>query len=363
MRTEIKPLTGVRGVAAMIIIIYHYGRPYQSMGVDTGFHIRQGYIAVDSFYILSGFVLALTYGAWFSKQFDLARFGGFMLRRIARVYPAYIVIMTVDFLRSAINVSGNGALNHYKTYDYTLNILMMTGLGLNVYPIIADAWSVSAELAAYIFFPFLVFFAVFCRPATGLLVFCFAVAGIVLVTRFGSGFEGPLDVMNPATAYPMLRCVSDFTMGLVLFRVSLIPALRSMMASEIPCVLAIIALVASWMAHAPDLMIFAGLLPLILALSFNGAIANRLFGNRAVHYLGEISYSLYLIHPTFISATVAFARIAQDRFGIYGLYPIFAAIAWTVSIKLAGLSERWIETPGRRWVMASASRFAAPKIA
>jgi len=270
--------------------------------------------------------------------------------------------MLIVFLKSVVNLSGNGALSHYTAYDYILNIFMMTGVGLGVYPIVADAWSVSAELVAYLFFPLIVFLSVFCRPLTAGFVFCFAAIGIILVAQSGLGIKGALDVVDGNSLYPMLRCLSGFTIGILLFRIFQLPSLRSLMASELLCVFSIFAVVSAWVLHAPDLVLFACLVTLIFGLSLDGSVANRLFANRPVYYLGEISYSLYLIHSTFISVAVSLALIVQHRFGIYGVYPIFALIGSALSIKLAGVSARRIELPGRRWVMASVSRLA-PSIA
>jgi len=361
MRGEVKPLTGLRGVGAAVVMFYHYGQPFEPRGVVTHFHFRQGYLAVDCFYILSGFVLAYSYGEWFAGRFELARFGDFMLRRVARLYPAYLVIMSVVFLKTVLNLSGNGALSHYRAYDYILNILMMTGVGLHVYPIISDAWSVSAEMVAYLFFPVLVFFAVFCRPVVSALVFCLAVAGLILVARSGLGVQGPLDVVDGASVYPILRCLAGFTLGLLLFRISRAPAVRSLMESEFLCALAVCAVLAAWWLHTTDLVIFACMVGLVFGLSFNGSIANRLFGNKPIHYLGEISYSLYLIHPTFISVAISLTLIVQHRTGINWVYPFFAMIGCMLSIKLAEITTRWIEKPGRRLVMNAVARFAPAK--
>ncbi len=361
MRTELKPLTGLRGIGAVAVMFYHYGQPFGSRGLDTHFHLRQGYLAVDCFYILSGFVLAYSYGAWFSGRFDLARFGDFMLRRVARLYPAYLTVMLFVLVKAVINVSGNGALNNFSTYDYVLNTLMLTGVGLNVFPVISDSWSVSAEMVAYLLFPILVFLSVFCRPVIGAAVFCVAAGVLLLVAQSGLGVRGALDVVDGSSVYPILRCLAGFTIGLLLFRISELPVLRLLMASEHLCALTIFAFIGAWVLHAPDLVLVACLTALIFGLSFNGSLANRLFGNRPVHYLGEISYSLYLIHPTFISGAVMLALIAQHRFGIYGIYPILAAMCWVLSIILAGISARWIEAPGRRFVLGSVSRLVPSK--
>lgn len=70
VKREIKALTGLRGAAALIVVAYHY---LQSDIAHPG-PIRCGYLAVDLFFILSGFVMALNYGERFRDGFDRRRY-------------------------------------------------------------------------------------------------------------------------------------------------------------------------------------------------------------------------------------------------------------------------------------------------
>src|ERR1700712_3003224 len=92
MAADIRALTGVRGVAAAVIVVYHFGDVQLSTGGTADyFRIPFGYLLVDLFFMLSGFVMALTYRHAFDKP-SLGTFANFMLKRVARLYPAYFVI-------------------------------------------------------------------------------------------------------------------------------------------------------------------------------------------------------------------------------------------------------------------------------
>src|ERR1700712_1517112 len=92
MAADIRALTGVRGVAAAVIVLYHYG-DVQLYGGGTAsyYRIPHGYLPVDLFFMLSGYVIGLTYREAFSSG-RLKNYATFMLKRVARLYPAYIAI-------------------------------------------------------------------------------------------------------------------------------------------------------------------------------------------------------------------------------------------------------------------------------
>ena len=92
MAADIRALTGVRGVAAAVIVLYHFGDVQLSTGGTASyFRIPFGYLPVDLFFMLSGFVMALTYRDAFDSG-GMKTFATFMLKRVARLYPAYLVI-------------------------------------------------------------------------------------------------------------------------------------------------------------------------------------------------------------------------------------------------------------------------------
>jgi peptidoglycan/LPS O-acetylase OafA/YrhL len=88
-------------------------------------------------------------------------------------------------------------------------------------------------------------------------------------------------------------------------------------------------------------------MPLLICLYYNGKASAALFGNRLVHHLGVISYSLYLVHPLFRGPANALENFAREHGGptITGLYILLAvASSWAA----AYLSQRFIEARGQR---------------
>ena len=106
MAADIRALTGVRGVAAAIIVVYHFGDVQLSTGGNAAyFRIPFGYLIVDLFFMLSGYVMALTYRDAF-EHLTLPKFATFMLKRVARLYPAYFVIGLFYIAKIAAGLSG-----------------------------------------------------------------------------------------------------------------------------------------------------------------------------------------------------------------------------------------------------------------
>jgi peptidoglycan/LPS O-acetylase OafA/YrhL len=103
MNNEIKPLTGLRGLAALIVVLYHF------LEQDTYFQsvvpslIKRGYLGVDVFFVLSGFVMALSYGRCFKDRVTVSDYTLFMVKRLARIFPLYLFITLIFQLKYELN--------------------------------------------------------------------------------------------------------------------------------------------------------------------------------------------------------------------------------------------------------------------
>lgn len=80
-------LDGLRGVAAFVVIFYHFGEGFATSAVDQ--FMNHGYLAVDFFFVLSGFVLGYAYDGRWAKGKMTA--GNFMLRRVIRLQPMVVL--------------------------------------------------------------------------------------------------------------------------------------------------------------------------------------------------------------------------------------------------------------------------------
>lgn len=343
MATDIRALTGVRGVAAAVIVVYHFGDVQLATGgTALYFRIPFGYLLVDLFFMLSGYVMALTYKDAFA-HLTLSQFTNFMVKRVARLYPAYFVISLFYVAKMAAGLSGDH-LSMYSAWDWVGNLLMMTGWGLYIYPVIGVAWAASAEMGSYLLLPILMAFTLRKSAATAGIAVLAAFVAIYAVSVSGRGSGGSLDVVNGNSFYPLVRAVAGFTLGLAIFRFAEILDRLPMTVQDALVIGILMAMVAVGMFSRSDLPLYFLFIPLVAVLSRDGRVAQWLFGNALVYRLGIISYSIYLIHPLFVSFAVRTWRHFGQSEEIY----VAAAVACFAAIwLLAELSYRFVEMPGR----------------
>jgi peptidoglycan/LPS O-acetylase OafA/YrhL len=348
MAADIRALTGIRGVAAAVIVVYHFGDVQLYGGGSIAYYrIPHGYLPVDLFFMLSGYVMALTYRNAFDSG-GLRNYATFMLKRVARLYPAYIAIGLLYVAKIATGLSGPNRLSMFSSYDIAGNLLMLTGWGLHVHPLIGVSWAASAEMGSYLLLPLLLPLAVKRGTVVRGLTVLAALLAIAAVGLSGRGSSGPLDVVNGDSFYPMLRAVAGFTLGLALFRIADVLDRLSATAQDVLLAIVLAAILVNIVLEAGDRLLYLLFIPLVALLSRDGRLAQALFGNALVYRLGIISYSIYLIHPLFVS----FAVLAWRRFGqteaayLAGSVACFAAI-WLLS----ELSYRLVEMPGRKAIV------------
>jgi peptidoglycan/LPS O-acetylase OafA/YrhL len=345
MAAEIRSLTGVRGVGAALIVVYHFGKIRLDWIHDV-WPIPHGYMAVDLFFMLSGFVIGLGYKNAFSDH-SLRNYSEFLTKRIARLYPAYLAISVLYILKLAFGLAGEETLSRFSTYDVIGNALMLSGWGLHIYPLIGVAWAASAELGSYILLPLLLI-GTLQRGALGW-SFCVIISIIAIYTigTSGLGYSGPLDVVESTSFYPMLRAIAGFTFGLAIYRYAEKLDGLTARSQDAFLVVVLVAIVTAAIFTKNDFPLYLLFIPLIAILSRDGPLALLLFGNRFIYHLGAISYSIYLLHPLF----VRFSALSARHFGATSpAYAVCSLIFFVVIWGLSYLSYRFIEVPGRNLV-------------
>ncbi len=358
-RTEVRALTGLRGVAALLVALYHIN-PNLIAPTAAGRFVGKGYLWVDLFFVLSGFLLAMNYAGRFAGGWSLGAWLDFLLHRVARIYPLYVVLVAASIGYSLLLYGGFHASAPppalalpQPARDVAANLLMVQSWGLGA-SIDGAAWSLSTEWAAYLVFPFLVAVALFGRPRTaaaaGLAASAVVVLTVALTSHDGAYHRGPLDAYAGTTLEPLLRCMGGFVLGLVTYRLARSPRAIAVASHDATIAAGLALLVAGFAAGVHDLLIYPLFALLVLGLFANRGYVGLLFGSRPVYWLGVISYSIYLLHPYLVAprsqldAALAtqlpepWAGLLADA-AIYGLLLVASAVAYHA-----------IEEPGRRWV-------------
>lgn len=288
---EILALTGLRGVAALLIAIYHIS--FLASGGTGRFAVfmRHGYLWADLFFVLSGFIMGMTYDH-VGLRSGLRAYRGFLWRRMARIYPLYATMTVLAFL-----VFGNDLTWWRQDLAHPALVLLadLTLLqSLHLAPSLdPPAWSISTEWIAYLSFPLLCSATLRCGrgPAIGV----GAIAVVVLsVIAFGFGpvpswQGGSFDVTGFLSARPVARCLGEFSLGLLACRWQAHG--RTVSGTLIGA--AIVLLMA---CHGSDLPVVLLFPLLVTALLRERDLLSRLLATAPALWLGRISYAVYLLH-------------------------------------------------------------------
>ncbi|RED49871.1 peptidoglycan/LPS O-acetylase OafA/YrhL [Aestuariispira insulae] len=345
---EIMPLTGLRGVAAWWVVLYHFHLYFHPL-VPTWFSdfIARGYLAVDLFFILSGFVLFLNYARFF-EQLTLDGFRKFMVARFARIYPLHLTVCLIFLVNPlAIHLfSSDGVIGgRYDPTYYVAMIFLVQNWGWSeTLAWNIPAWSISTEWFAYLVFPFLVLLVQGCLRSKRFLVPAIVAIALVIYLLFWS--FGTDSIGQNIQKYGLVRCVIQFALGMVACKFFLVT--RHWTIKLWPVYLAGFAatVLMTVFLDLPDFMLLpAGFVMLILGLSDPRLIWPRLFNNPVFVYLGVISYSTYLFHY-FVKDWVKFLLIPDDGQAGWGVILVYLAAVFVSSVILYHL----IEKPGRSFV-------------
>jgi peptidoglycan/LPS O-acetylase OafA/YrhL len=353
VRAELRPLTSVRGIAAWFVVLYHVRlAAAPTLGPDLVAIFARGYLAVDFFFMLSGFVIWLNYAGRL-REGGLSSAPAFLWRRMARVYPLHIVILIGALVLVAANMlTGRGIPSAYPIAELPLHLLLIQNWGFTSHLSWNDpAWSISCEFAAYLLFPFVACAIDWKRlPSAALLIIATA---LILMLYGVMSLAGIERLGTDLTRFGVLRCLTQFMAGTVLCTLWIRWREAPMLPSLISAVIALAAFM-SFLFGGPETLlvpiVFAGLL---LALALTGEHPRNPLGGKLIHYLGEISYATYMVHfLLFVAFKLAFV---PDPFDIgAGRLAAFLVLTLIVSMLLYHMVER----PAQKWLNRRGPRSA-----
>jgi peptidoglycan/LPS O-acetylase OafA/YrhL len=347
VRSEIRALTGLRGVAAVFVVVFHEAGNFTGTGIAATI-LRHGYNAVDLFFVLSGFVMALTYGAQFKEGGARNEYFSFLGRRIARIYPLYALATLFALGISEAHLSQIAPVtNPLTTLAFNLVAIQSWGLAVSI---VGPAWSISTEWGAYLVFPILAYFALSKPSWRPTLLAAFALAGLGMLTFLPDVYVlghqserlGPLDLYDTGTIVPLLRCITSFSLGLVAYR------WRDFFKPAYSLFL-VVALILVLTFRGSDVFFVLVCVALIPSLAGDTGLVARALSSAPIYALGLWSYSIYIIHARFNPV-----RSWAERLLLAVHAPMAPQVAVGVStlavVVCAALTYRYIEIPGRSFL-------------
>lgn len=349
-------LDGLRGVAALVVVCFHIFEAYATSHLDQ--RINHGYLAVDFFFILSGFVIGYAYDdRW--KRMTIKEF---IKRRLIRLHPMVVmgaVIGAVMFYTQDCSVWDVTKVSiGILLLSMLLNALlipMTTGFEIRgvgeMYPLNGPSWSLLFEYIGNLLYVF------FIRKLSTA-----ALSVLVLLAAFGLGIFaifGPLG--DICVGYAMtgenivggfLRLLFSFSAGLLMSRLFNPVRIKSafwiggisiVMLAAVPRIGGSENL---WMNGIYDTVCVVLLFPLIVWLGASGKTTDRVTA-RICTFLGDISYPLYMVHYPFIYLYYAWVKNENLTFA----ESLPGALALIVgSVLLAYLCLKLYDEPVRKFL-------------
>jgi peptidoglycan/LPS O-acetylase OafA/YrhL len=341
---QLDALTGIRGVAAWFVVLFHMRLSMKALLPGGAIAVLgKGYLAVDLFFMLSGFVMWLNYGARFAER-GLSEAPRFWWKRFARVWPLHAAVLAGLALFAAVLLATGRDASHYPFAELPLHLLLVQNWGFTHTLTWNDpAWSISTELAAYIAFPFAVLALPWQRLRPVALVGCAAILCAALFVLFVASGKSSLGADVPHLG--LWRCLAEFALGMVLCRLwqelcgRRGAALAGYAAGGVAFGLGVLAGLPG-IAFVP-----AGFAALLLGLALDRGPVARALGSKPLRALGDASYATYLIHyPLLTLYKLGFVdrSVQLNWLDVAG----FLALVLVASLAI----YRWFEKPVQRWL-------------
>lgn len=384
-RENLPALTGARFLAALAVVLFHFG--YRLRIPAPWSRIADGPAAVAFFFVLSGFVLTYNYETWFRSGVEPAKYARFLRLRIARIYPMHLVsLLLVTPLTLWAFFRHPGLVNQLTERPMTDGSLAASWLAnlalVMVYvprpsfimPWNPPAWSIAAELFFYLLLPFIlaglgrlasrrsILFAIgalYCGQIASLVV------GAKLLGLTGTGPHPWYSFNLSLYGMPPFR-LWEFTIGCALgllflrrpgtvddggrkglvTRTALIAGSFTLVAGVL-LVPPIEGSLAAWGMMIRYYSLFT--LPfavIIYTLVAGPSLFDRLLRARPLVFLGEASYSFYMIH--WIGLTWWNDVLYLEPAATWGLVGAM--------VLLSAAFHSFIEKPARSWIAGDRSR-------
>ncbi len=354
-RSQLPALTGIRCFAALNLVFFHFADPH-SFGPLSPV-VNGGYISVSFFLLLSGFILTYNYADRAQQGKLTAR--SFWSARFSRLYPVYAfsLLLSAGMLAQEVNA-------HTKM-DFSLGLILTPLLLQGWHPVLSTfwntpAWTMSTEAFFYLLFPWLITRRRPHRVRSMLLILCAAwLAGLVLPALYmhfhPDGDLHPdrysVGIWIRALKFMPLQHLPSFVFGMALgfLNEKIRPESRKRIAAGLVGFVAIYLLLCVG-DRLPYVAMHDGLLmPLfggvILCLAGRNQIAG-FFGLLPFIAIGEASYCLYLLH--FNLWTLLHDSHLLEKSGLIVFDPW---ISYLLLVIAALLTKRFIERPGRGWIL------------
>jgi peptidoglycan/LPS O-acetylase OafA/YrhL len=355
---DIKPLTGLRFIAAFWLLLYFFWDRLGLMPRAEVPLINDGAMGVDLFFILSGFILAHVYGPQVeAKTFN---WGGFIWARLARVYPLHVACLfaMIALWAAATAIGAPLQQEAFVVSQIPAHLLLVQAWGF----VGSDgwnfpSWSISAEWFAYLTFPVTFAIAALFRrmPLLGLTFAGAMFVGLIAVAH-AMGFV----LIDMTWQGGALRIIPSFLMGIMLWMVGRNVTMPAW-AAQAGVVISLLLVIGLASLNIAAEMVWPALAGIVFFLAETSKHEGKaLCASKRWVYLGEISFAAYMVH---LPVDIVFYQIVERLVGkpdgalALGIGFVAMVVSWVI----AALAHALIENPARNFMRKHTPAFIKSK--
>jgi peptidoglycan/LPS O-acetylase OafA/YrhL len=349
-------LDGLRGVAALMVVAFHIFEAHTLNRFEQV--INHGYLAVDFFFVLSGFVIGYAYDDRWGKM----TVGDFFKRRLIRLHPLVVMGMIIG---AALFYVGGSAICHlisdtpvWKMLVYMVFSILMIPMPPSMdirgwkemYTLDAPSWTLFFEYIANILYA--LFIRKFSKKALAVLVFLAACATVHLTLTTEGDVIGGWSFTGTHLRFGFTRLIYPFFAGLLLYRMGKLIRVKH---AFLWCSLLIVIALSMpriggsehvWMNGLYESFCIIILFPLIVFFGASGKIKGK-SASRICKFLGDISFPLYITHYPIMYLYIGW--IYDTHYTFPEAFPV-ALLVVATSIALAYACLKLYDEPVRRWL-------------
>ena len=341
-------LDAMRGAASLLVVERHVNTYY---GFDQFYY---GYLAVDLFFLMSGFVLEHTYGKRLDDGFGAIRFTWV---RIVRLHPIYIASLAVSAVAYLLN--SNGGLEFAQINSLAIAIalgaLMLPFLTVppGLYPLNGPAWTLATEFAVNV-----VYGAIHRRLSGRLIAVICVASGLALVGLAVNAPRGLDYGWSPKTLpIAFVRVTFSFFLGVAIYRLFRFGNRQGHVSTSDGIALVVLSAAIGAMLipehilqrNIYDLIVVAVIFPsaVYFGAAFNpGKTIGHIFRSA-----GLVSYAIYVFHVPLSNLILAIL----DRYSMIDLsqrQPVAGWLFLAFLVLFSWIVDRMYDAPVRRWMIA-----------
>jgi peptidoglycan/LPS O-acetylase OafA/YrhL len=365
-------LTPLRGIAALWVVVFHFSEIVAKfVSTDRSLLLSKGYLMVDLFFIMSGFIICHVYQENFQSGFSGYNFRRFIVARFARVYPLHFITLLLSIAIFVPMFGWDPLFDNPRAIP--TNLLLIHSFGIHkLFNWNVPSWSISAEWWAYMVFPLLAIF-IYRKKGMAVILLALFVVLAYLSIMFWIPRVNAFDPSSPHRQnldvtfdYGFLRGLAGFISGMILYKAYEIGLFRIIFQKDI---LAFIIITASILCmhfgwnDGFDIILF---IAIVFAFALNNGRLHSMCNSRIAQYLGKISYSIYLMQmfpliPLWtgikLPGLVYGKNSATTSFWIGTGYCLIYIV---LVIAVASLTYFTIEKPCRKYINAKWGRETMP---